>query len=221
MLIGGDVEAKVMTGTFPATNPNNLDLTHGLTGTPDVLIGISTDVNPNARIGFWASTGPTIAGLWWGLGDTGTPTDVSIRRSITDFGPNAFSLGAVSVSDIAYNSSTQVRFNQSAIAATDTLYVLALRSTVGAALVSKAGTVGTPTSIGTAAVVSGMAVEPAAILQLGTIYNTLDADNTTGNGSSMSIGMAAQNSGTDQAYAQSYSQDNVATSVEKGRTNAT
>lgn len=164
LLLGGDIEATVKTATFTGgAAPDTQTVTHGLSGAPEVIIGIFLRTFEQSQsIGAWVSgvgyACRAIHSRWdgaaqqvYGWADT-TGILAYLQTSTPAWTATISNVGATTF-DVVSDATTTA----------DPMYFLCLRGTT-TPLTAAVGIDDTPTSTGTNVLVSGMSAAPRAAL---------------------------------------------------------
>jgi len=200
VLLGGDIEARVVSTALNGTTP--VTLNHGLSAAPEVIIGLTSTASDAGAPG----TGRISIGFWDGTnyvsysvassnaaGSENLGADLSttyILSEITTAGVLNWSASLSSVGATTFDVTASA-------ATTDLVIFLCLRGT-GAALAASAGVFDTSTSTGVATEVSGLSVAAQVLLAIPTLQTATGLDGA----GDMNIGLiaAVNNSGAGTQY---------------------
>ena len=206
MMFGGDAyEAKVLTLTFATGTPNDATVAHGLSGTPDFLVAITN----RSAVDSGPSNGGIGLGFWDGTNTVGTSTfrsngaaseasqqEMSATNLFPGFGTTV-NIPNVTVQTV---DGTNVTLRSDTSTDSTVVYVLAVNCLTTCA--DKAALFTTRTATGTAADMSGMAVQPQAGLVVGTYLLSLDVVSSTDTADVLSIGSEINSPAGNKVWAQ-------------------
>lgn len=195
LMLGGDIEANIVRGSFVAGSPSVLTLAHGLSGVPELAIFFNVNHASQAaqstqlNMMFVDVAHAAMAGrsIGWNTGSnevSGSISDVGVRRTIGSSALDTFV--SADATNIVFNSSTS-----NAMAA----QVLVVRGTTSPLKVA-VGTFPTPTSTPpVTASVTGLSFQPQVVLVCPSAFlAAADADNDD-TGSRFGLGIAINNLG--------------------------
>lgn len=223
ILLGGDIEAKVVFADFTnATAPESLSISHGLGGTPEIIIALGQLATASSTVrqslGFWYNG--TYSSFATQLNDGGGSPSVALNLFST--GILGFTTGvsnAALSNTVTLSSVGSSNFTATASAQTDgKLAFLVLRSTGANPLVASLGTYDSATSTGNSTIVSGMTVKPQVLLSVPSIM-TATGTSVTDPAGVNGLVAAVDNAGAGTQYGGIVvsSDDGAATSVEKSQ----
>jgi hypothetical protein len=222
LISGSDTAMKVGSVQYGTSDVFQV-VTHGLGGTPDVLIvfvagnSTGTDVGAQAiSAGFWDRTTTNCFTSALRFQSGANPTSGNAYMADVAIGKSLANGSVTNTHTLVSVGATTFTLQRPSTGTSDFVPWIALRGT-GARMVTKAAMVTTPLATGNSTLISGMSGAPQVILTLPTrlqTANALQTDDTTG---SYGFGVACNHDGTTTQYASCIStmQDNVATSVSK------
>lgn len=229
VIVGGSDIAFATTKTTKTASTTPITVTHGVGGTPDVIIvqsaiGATTDpqtLNSITILTFWERGGSTTSAMCWSNPQTSVNTDVGAYvtsansgRWVTTPGPTLNA--TVSISNVG---TTTFDLNYSPSPSnTWRINAWCLRG-VSAQIIAKCGVFTTPTSTGNNSPITGMGKPPIWLITVPTRLTAETTLTTDDSGGSYGVGMAVNNASVTQQGSVAYSfQDNVSTTVAKSRT---
>lgn len=224
LLLGGDIEAKVLTLTFSAGT--TAQTAHGLGGVPEILIGLDTANTTDGAstsfsslgIGFWC-TGGSIAGSN-PMTTAGVPanTSSSVYDTRWPARDRYITVGTVDATNVNLTASAST---------TSVVRVLALRG-LSSPISAAVGLFSTPTATGNNAPISGLSFAPQGILLLTSAVestNELLTGGAPGGGGvaeGSGIAAAVNNGGTtQQGSVTGHNKDNVDPTVARSQASNT
>lgn len=214
VLLGGDIEARVVSATFTGgAAPDTRTVAHGLGGAPEVILAF-------CRVAFGTQTS---IGAWDGSGYVHFTTYSANAGAVADIYSRVETTGIVAPKATSTPSFTATLTNVGASnfdVQTDTpnsrtIYFLCLRGTSGA-IVAKTGVFDTPTSTGDSAVVSGMSAAPQLLLAIPT-RQTATGNVTGDDAGAFGLIAAATNTGTQYGGVTASEDDGADPSVSKSQ----
>ena len=212
VLLGGDIEAKVVNGIFVGGAPETLNVAHGMSGTPEVVIQlmINQNADPGSNsvgrlsTGFWAASQQSAMTMAFGTG-TSQSSNMYLHSAASG-GEQQTGAALNYITTISAVDATNVSIATNATAGTDRVILLCLRGTAGA-IVAKTGIYSTPTATGNDTPISGMSAAPQVLLSIPTRMTAVDTGDTTDSAAAYGLIAVVNNGGSQYGGATSTCDD--------------
>lgn len=223
LISGSDIAVKVASQVFLATDTVKT-ITHGHPSAPSAFIirvqngavAVPATSDLCELIGFWDGTNSVGASFNHNTGSN--PTAVSARIIGTDLGRSIRANGERFTVTVGNVTATTLDITFSAASTAGAIVEIISFRPLSGSFAAAAGITTLPTGTGNSTFISGMAVKPQLLFTVSTRLTGTTLDSTDAAGS-FGIGVACNNAGSTQQMAVALtSQDNVATSVAKCRT---
>lgn len=213
ILIGGDVEARVVSATFTnAAAPDTRTVSHGLSGAPEVIIAVCPGNYGSAlSLGTWVTGGTYTSRATYSNPDASVG-DVYGWAGSDSIATRLFTGSPVFSATISNVGASTFQLQTDAPNA-DTVYLLCLRGTTDP-LVAKNGVLDTPTTTGTFAAVAGMGAAPKLLLTFPSRQTTIGRVSGDGGGA-FGLIAAANNGGSQYGGVTVTEDDNADPTVAK------